>query len=512
MSYKIMTRSSNQYIVIKLLPNVTALNNCTHSEIKEYEKLLGTILEPINSALSAMASNVKSLQSMTVSRRSRRFAGVVLAGAALGVATAAQITAGVALHQSSLNAEAIELLRESLMTTNDAIEEIRQASQETIIAVQGIQDYINTELIPAIDQLSCEMVGQKLGLKLLRYYTELLSIFGPSLRDPLSAEISIQALSYAFGGDLQKVIDKLGYSGEDLVAILESKGIRTRVTHVDLKGKFIVLSVSYPAVSEVSGVVVHKLEAVTYNLGAQEWYTAVPRYIVTQGYLISNLDENSCSFVTGTTICSQNSIYPMSDILQRCIRGDTASCARTLVSGTSGNRFILSKGNIIANCAAVLCKCKSSGSIITQSSEKLLTFITDDNCPLVEIDNIIIQVGPRKYANVIYEGKVELGPVIPIEKLDVGTNLGSALAKLDNAKELLRESDKILNMINNPAIKMGRYVNYIVLAGVGLGIITILWCCARFIRSDRSRAVERDHGLELRPELTGVSKSYVRSI
>nr|AGI16933.1 fusion protein F [Morbillivirus canis] len=508
--YKIMTRPSHQYLVIKLMPNVSLIDNCTKAELGEYEKLLNSVLEPINQALTLMTNNVKPLQSVGSGRRQRRFAGVVLAGAALGVATAAQITAGIALHQSNLNAQAIQSLRTSLEQSNKAIEEIREATQETVIAVQGVQDYVNNELVPAMQHMSCELVGQRLGLKLLRYYTELLSIFGPSLRDPISAEISIQALSYALGGEIHKILEKLGYSGNDMIAILESRGIKTKITHVDLPGKLIILSISYPTLSEVKGVIVHRLEAVSYNIGSQEWYTTVPKYVATNGYLISNFDESSCVFVSESAICSQNSLYPMSPILQQCIRGDTSSCARTLVSGTMGNKFILSKGNIVANCASILCKCYSTSTIINQSPDKLLTFIASDTCPLVEIDGVTIQVGGRQYPDMVYESKVALGPAISLERLDVGTNLGNALKKLNDAKVLIDSSNQILETVKRSSFNFGSLLSVPILICTALALLLLIYCCKRRYRQTFKHNTKVDP--TFKPVLTGTSKSYVRSL
>ncbi|QWQ56141.1 putative fusion protein [Porcine morbillivirus] len=510
MTYKIMAPGASQYLVIKLMPNVTGLDNCTSSEVAEYESLLVNILGPINKALQVMTTSMRPAQTTYGSRRQKRFAGVVLAGAALGVATAAQITAGVALHQSNMNAQAIRDLKNSLEKSNQAIEEIRQATQEVVVAVQGVQDYINHELIPTISQMSCEIIGQKLGLKLLRYYTELLSIFGPSLRDPLSAEITIQALTYALGGDIYKVIEKLGYSGHDLAAVLESGGIKTRVVHADVQSKFIILSISYPTLSEVKGVVVHKLDVVSYNIGSQEWYTAVPKFVATNGYLISNFDESGCALVTGVSICSQNALYPMSSVMQQCMRGETGSCARTLVSGTIGNRFILSKGNIVANCASIMCKCTTSGTIINQDPDKLLTFIATDLCPLVEIEGITIQVGTREYPDTVYEHRINLGPVIPLEKLDVGTNLGNAISKLEDAKDLLDASNQILDLIQDSRMSIGKYIIW---AAVGFSIfggLLLLCCCKRYYQKVSANSTVINP--TVKPDLTGTSRSYVKSL
>ncbi|CAH61257.1 fusion protein [peste-des-petits-ruminants virus] len=509
-SYKVMTRPSHQTLVIKLMPNITAIDNCTKSEIAEYKRLLITVLKPVEDALSVITKNVRPIQTLTPGRRTRRFAGAVLAGVALGVATAAQITAGVALHQSLMNSQAIESLKTSLEKSNQAIEEIRLANKETILAVQGVQDYINNELVPSVHRMSCELVGHKLGLKLLRYYTEILSIFGPSLRDPIAAEISIQALSYALGGDINRILDKLGYSGGDFLAILESKGIKARVTYVDTRDYFIILSIAYPTLSEIKGVIVHKIEAITYNIGAQEWYTTIPKYVATQGYLISNFDETSCVFTPDGTVCSQNALYPMSPLLQECFQGSTKSCARTLVSGTISNRFILSKGNLIANCASVLCKCYTTETVISQDPDKLLTVVASDKCPVVEVDGVTIQVGSREYPDSVYLHKIDLGPAISLEKLDVGTNLGNAVTRLENAKELLDASDQILKTVKGVPFGGNMYIALAACIGVSLGLVTLICCCKGRCKNKEVPISKINPGLK--PDLTGTSKSYVRSL
>nr|QDA18220.1 fusion protein [Feline morbillivirus]QDA18238.1 fusion protein [Feline morbillivirus]QDA18244.1 fusion protein [Feline morbillivirus]QDA18250.1 fusion protein [Feline morbillivirus]QDA18256.1 fusion protein [Feline morbillivirus] len=440
--YKITTLNTNQLMVIKMIPNISSIINCTKPELIKYRELVSGIIRPINESLELMNSYIN------MRTGSERFIGAVIAGVALGVATAAQITSGIALHNSIMNKKQIQELRKALSTTNKAIDEIRIAGERTLIAVQGIQDYINNIIIPMQDKLQCDILSSQLSIALLRYYTNILTVFGPSIRDPITSTISIQALSQAFNGNLQALLDGLGYTGRDLRDLLESKAITGQIIHADMTDLFLVLRINYPSITEMQGVTIYELNSITYHIGPEEWYTIMPNFIAVQGFLMSNFDERKCSITKSSILCQQNSIYPMSTEMQRCIKGDIKFCPRSKAIGTLVNRFILTKGNLMANCLGIICRCYTSGQVITQDPNKLITIISQEECREVGVDGIRIMVGPRKLPEIIFNARLEIGVPISLSKLDVGTDLAIASAKLNNSKALLEQSDKILDSMS----------------------------------------------------------------
>lgn len=227
---KIKGELTNQLMVIRLYPNMTFLHNCSGLEdIKaEYQTMIARILTPINASLTIMRNAITERVTGT------RFWGAVIGGVALGVATSAQITAGVALHQSIRNSADIAQLKDAALRTNAAVEKLIISGQKTAIAISALQDQINSQIIPTINELGCEVAKNTIRLKLNQYFSIITLIFGPNLRDPVSQSISIQTLSQAFNGDFESLTKQLGYTSEDLLDILESESIRGRIIDVDI--------------------------------------------------------------------------------------------------------------------------------------------------------------------------------------------------------------------------------------------------------------------------------------
>nr|QPB13449.1 fusion protein [Feline morbillivirus] len=469
-NYKITTLILISVMVIKMVPSIASIGNCTKLELIKYKELISGIIRPINESLELMNSYIN----MRVG--SERFIGAVIAGVALGVATAAQITSGIALHNSIMNKKQIQELRKALSTTNKAIDEIRIAGERTLMAVQGVQDYINNIIVPMQDKLQCDILSSQLSVALLRYYTNILTVFGPNKREKITSTIPPQALSQAFNGNLQALLDGLGYTGRDLRDLLESKSITGQIIHADMTDLFLVLRINCPSITEMQGVTIYELNSITYHIGPEEWYTIMPDFIAVQGFLISNFDERKCSITKSSVLCQQNSIYPMSTEMQRCIKGEIRFCPRSKAIGTLVNRFILTKGNLMANCLRIICRCYTSGQVITQDPSKLITIISQQECKQVGVDGIRIMVGPRKLPDITINATLEIGVPISLTKLDVGNDLAIASAKLNNSKALLEQSDKILDSMSKLDSINSRIIGLILaIMIIFIIIITIIW-------------------------------------
>nr|DAZ91186.1 TPA_asm: fusion protein [Raton olivaceo morbillivirus] len=477
--YKITSPGNSQMLVVKMMPNLNSIGNCSVAEVANYRKMVESILSPIAEALVQMRSAIE------VKQTTARFFGLVVASAALGVATSAQITAGMAMENTRLNAENIERLKSAIHNTNQAVEEIKLSQGQTILAVQGIQNYINNDLAPQISKLGCQVVGVETGLALLRYYTTLLTVFGPSLRDPVSSHISIQAISHAAGGNLPKLMEVLGYQSADIVDLLESQSINAQIIDVSLSDMYVVLSINYPVIITMDNFQVHELGRITFNQDAAEYYTVTPNFVTTRGFLMSNIDITSCAITKQSVICEKDQTYPMTHVLQSCLRGDISVCSNTKITGASIGRFILVNGNLYANCKSITCRCITTRSLISQDSSKLLTYITRDSCPEVSVDGISIMLGPPKIDPIIYQQNITIGPQIVINPVDVGSELSYALARLNNSQRLLDQSESILNsMTGIDALWRSSHANgalsgIIIIVLVCIGCLFLYKCCIK---------------------------------
>ncbi|BBG92172.1 fusion protein [Feline paramyxovirus 163] len=484
---KITSQTSSQYMVIRLIPNLQNLTKCTLSSLSNYKLLINRVLLPINQSLSYINSVVHNKYT------NQRFWGAVVGGVALGVATSAQITAGVALHNSNQNAKAIQNLKDAITNSNKAIESLKTAAGQTVTAISALQDQINSQLVPSLNQLGCQMVETTLTLKLNQYFSEISLIFGPNLRDPASETLSIQAISRAFNGDFESLSKTLGYSGADFLDILESDSIRGRIIGVNLEDYFIILQIEYPTMISIPDAKVQEFNIISYNHLGSEWFSIYPSVLLSRGNYLSNIDVSRCTRTTNSYICLSDTSSPISNSILLCSQGNLKSCARTRVVNTYVPRYALSNGVIFANCISMNCRCSDPEFLISQDSHVSNVMISSDDCKEVYLDSIYITVGPKKLNRTMYSSNVEVGGPITINPIDVGNEIADISTSLNKTQHYLDKSNSILNRINLRIVNSSSIIVLIIMASICLILIIglIIWNCYmyRIINYNRLRSI-----------------------
>lgn len=506
--YKISTPGSNQNLIIKLMPNLQGASSCSQTEVANYKRMVTEILKPIKQVLNIMQN------AFQIRQGSERFFGLIVSGIALGVATSAQITAGMAMENTRLNAENIERLKNALKNSNKAIERLQLSQEKTVLAVQGVQDYINKEILPKVSTLECQVVGIEVGLALLRYYSSILTIFGPNLRDPIAAGISIQALSQLAGGSIPALMNELGYSAEDLIDVLESGSIKGHIVDVLVEELVIIINVNYPVITTMEGFQMHEISKISFNSGPEEMMTLIPGYVMTRGYLISNVDIDGCTITKSSLICSKDQTYPMTASMQQCLRGDTSACPISKIVGSSIGRFIIYKGNLFANCKVLICRCADSAQMIAQDSSRLLTYITSEQCKEVIVDGIRVMLGNKVFDPVLYNSSVDIGNISPFAPLDLSAELGVAMHEINKSKDLVQHSNQIIStMTGIDALwrhthATAAFSSLVIIIIIAIGIYLF---CKYYKKQRYGRLVIPDNHQQF-PSMYGTSRSYVNTI
>ncbi|URD31438.1 fusion protein [Parajeilongvirus brazilense] len=468
---KVKGQPTLQHMVIKLIPNLDNITSCTTNSLDHYKKLLVKILDPIDKSLKFIKS--------TISERTAglRFWGAVIGGVALGVATSAQITAGIALHKANENAKAIMNMKEAIKKSNQAISKLSDSVGKTVLAVSALQDQINTQIVPFVNQLSCDLINTKLGLSLNQYFSEISLVFGPNLREPALSTLSIQAISRSFNGDFESLLTNLGYNEEDLLDVLESNSIVGRIIGVDLSEFFIILQIEYPTITTVPEAFVQKMNLISYNVKGSEWMSVFPSALLIRGSLISSIDLSSCTETTNSAICSHDTSTPLSLELYNCAKGNLSQCARTRVISSHVPRYALSEGVIFANCLPIPCQCRQNGQLIIQDVGTTNTMIDESFCNEVFLDGIYITVGKRILNRTTYSENVTVGEQVTIDPINIGSELAEIKKDIKESQELLDQSEEILDKINlsfNSTFLMIFLIIIAVISAVWIPI-SILW-------------------------------------
>ncbi|WJL29528.1 fusion protein [Plecomyxo virus] len=468
---KLKGSPTTQSIVIKLIPNLSNLSQCTQLVLDDYKKLLDKIIIPIDKSIKVMRNAI------TQKNTDVKFWGAVVGGVALGVATSAQITAGIALHNSLENAKAIDQLKDSITTVNQGIQELKYASSKTVLVLNALQDQINTNIIPSINQLGCEVAKNTIGLRLNQYFSEISLIFGPNLRDPSTETLSIQAIAGAFNNDFESILSKLGYSNDDLLDVLQSKAIQARIIGVDINNYFVTLQVEYPTITKIVGATIQTFNLISFNHKGSEWFPIFPREILVKMNLISNIDLRSCTMTDRSYICSQDTSSPISYPLYQCITGNISKCIATRNVNSQVSRFALSDGVVFANCVPILCQCHTSGQTIIQERKVSNVMISKDDCNELFIDGIFITLGPKKLNRTMYSSDYEIGGQVSLDPVDIGSDISEIQNHLNKTQEYIDKANTILNRVNSNIIgkKSSVYLIVITVIIVILILIIFLW-------------------------------------
>uniref|UniRef100_A0AAU7E2B1 Fusion glycoprotein F0 n=1 Tax=Otomys rat paramyxovirus TaxID=3141898 RepID=A0AAU7E2B1_9MONO len=467
-SLKLSTHSTYQFMVIKLIPNLQNITNCTNNALQSYKAMLDRIVKPINESLYKVRSAIKDRQ--PDGSDNTRFWGAVIGGVALGVATSAQITAGVALHNSIQNANAIMTMKESIKNTNKAISELQTATKNTVLVLNALQDEINNQLVPAINTLGCQVVGNTLGLKLNQYFSEISLVFGPNLRDPTSETLSIQALSRAFNGDFDSMMSQLKYSDDDFLDLLESDSIRARIIDVSLTDYFITLQIEYPSLLTIQDATIYTFNPISYNYRGSEWVSIFPKQILVRGTYISNIDISGCVVASTSIICQSDTSSPISSTTWNCATGNLTQCARTRAVNSHVPRFALSGGVIFANCAPIVCRCQTPPFNINQEPKVTNVMIGSETCQELFIDSYYITIGKSKLPRAMYAEDVSLGGPISVDPVDLGNEVSSINSALNKSEQYLDDANKLLDKVN-PNIVNAKSFGAI----LGVSIILVIW-------------------------------------
>nr|AVM38601.1 fusion protein [Avian metaavulavirus 6]AVM38602.1 fusion protein [Avian metaavulavirus 6]AVM38603.1 fusion protein [Avian metaavulavirus 6]AVM38604.1 fusion protein [Avian metaavulavirus 6] len=471
---KVYTNSITGNLAVRLIPNLPqAVQTCSVQQIKSYNDTLNRIFTPIRVNLEKLLSGQELQENSPHSIREPRLVGAIIGTAALGLATAAQVTAALALNQAQDNARAILNLKDSIRKTNEAVLELKEATGQIAVALDKTQRFINDNILPTINNLTCEVAGAKIGVELSLYLTELSTVFGSQITNPALSTLSLQALMSLCGNDFNYLLNLMGAKHSDLGALYEANLINGRIIQYDQANQIMVIQVSVPSISSVSGLRLTELFTLSIETPAGEGKAVVPQFVVESGQLIEEIDTQACTMTDTTAYCTIVRTKPLPDLVVGCLKGEESKCQYTTGIGMLESRFGVFDGLIVANCKATICRCLKPEMIIPQNRGSPITVISQEICSRVLIDGVTLQVEAQvsgSYSRNITVGSSQIAPSGP---LDISSELGKVNQSLSNVEDLIDQSNQILNRVNPELVNDTAIIVTIVLL-----VLLVLWCLA----------------------------------
>nr|WNH25109.1 fusion protein [Avian orthoavulavirus 9] len=496
---RVYTAAQSGTIVLRLLPYLSSDRySCVESTIESYNKTVYNILAPLGDAIRRIQASDVSIGSI----REGRIFGAILGGVALGVATAAQITAASALIQANENAKNILRIKDSITKTNEAVRDVTEGVSQLTIAVGKLQDFVNKEFNKTTEAINCVQAAQQLGVELSLYLTEITTVFGPQITSPALSKLTIQALYNLAGGDLDVLLGRLGADNSQLSSLISSGLITGQPILYDSESQILALQVSLPSIGDLRGVRATYLDTLAVDTAAGLASAMIPKVVIQSNNIVEELDTTACIAAEADLYCTKITTFPIASAVSACILGNVSQCLYSKTNGVLTTPYVAVKGKIVANCKHVTCRCVDPTAIISQNYGEAATLIDDQLCKVINLDGVSIQLSGTFESTYVRNVSISANKVIVSSSIDISNELENVNSSLSSALDKLDESDAALSKVNVHLTSTSAMITYIVLTvialvlglvGLGLGCFamikvksqakTLLWLGAHADRS-----------------------------
>nr|AGN92829.1 fusion protein [avian paramyxovirus 1] len=472
----IYTSSQTGSIIVKLLPNMPKDKEaCAKAPLEAYNRTLTTLLTPLGDSIRRIQESATT----SGGRRQRRFIGAIIGSVALGVATAAQITAASALIQANQNAANILRLKESIAATNEAVHEVTDGLSQLAVAVGKMQQFVNDQFNNTAQELDCIKITQQVGVELNLYLTELTTVFGPQITSPALTQLTIQALYNLAGGNMDYLLTKLGVGNNQLSSLIGSGLITGNPILYDSQTQLLGIQVTLPSVGNLNNMRATYLETLSVSTTKGFASALVPKVVTQVGSVIEKLDTSYCVETDLDLYCTRIVTFPMSPGIYSCLSGNTSACMYSKTEGALTTPYMTIEGSVIANCKMTTCRCADPPGIISQNYGEAVSLIDRHSCNVLSLDGITLRLSGE--FDVTYQKNISIldSQVIVTGNLDISTELGNVNNSISNALDKLEESNSKLDKVNVKLTGTSALITYIVLTIISLvcGILSLVLAC-----------------------------------
>nr|UPN49026.1 fusion protein [avian paramyxovirus 1] len=472
----VYTSSQTGSIIVKLLPNMPKDKEaCAKAPLEAYNRTLTTLLTPLGDSIRKIQGSVAT----SGGRRQKRFIGAVIGSIALGVATAAQITAAAALIQANQNAANILRLKESIAATNEAVHEVTDGLSQLSVAVGKMQQFVNDQLNNTARELDCIKITQQVGVELNLYLTELTTVFGPQITSPALTQLTIQALYNLAGGNMDYMLTKLGVGNNQLSSLIGSGLITGYPILDDSQTPLLGTQVNLPSVGNLNNMRATYLETLSVSSTKGFASALVPKVVTQVGSVIEELDTSYCIESDLDLYCTRIVTFPMSPGIYSCLSGNTSACMYSKTEGALTTPYMALKGSVIANCKITTCRCADPPGIISQNYGEAVSLIDRHSCNVLSLDGITLRLSGEFDATYLKNISILDSQVIVTGNLDISTELGNVNNSISNALDKLTESNSKLDKVNVRLTSTSALITYIALTVISLffGVLSLGLAC-----------------------------------
>ncbi|CDN30037.1 fusion protein [Avian metapneumovirus type D] len=479
------------------------IGNVENITCNDGPSLIGTELQLTKNALTELktvSADQVTRESKLSMPRQKRF---VLGAIALGVATAAAVTAGVALAKTIRLEGEVRAIKSALRNTNEAVSTLGNGVRVLATAVNELKEFISQKLTPAINNNKCNIADIKMAISFGQNNRRFLNVvrqFSDSAG--ITSAISLDLMTDA---ELVKAINRMPTSSGQISLMLNNRAMVRRKGFGILIGVYdgtVVYMVQLP----IFGVIetpCWKVVAAPLCRREKTEYACILRedqgwYCTNAGSTAYYPNENDCEVRDDYVFCDTAAGINVASEAEQCnqnISTSTYPCKVSTGRHPVSMVALTPLGGLVSCYDGVSCSIGSNKVGIIKQLNKGCTHIPNNEADTITIDNTVYQL-----SKVVGEQRTIKGaPVVnsfnpilfPEDQFNVA--LDQVFESVDRSQDLIDRSNSLINAETKSNAG-------IVIAIIVLALIITLAAMAGVYYCVRSRRSKTQNGY---PETTG---------
>nr|QEG79158.1 fusion glycoprotein [Gull metapneumovirus] len=435
------------------------------SLIKTELELTKNALEELKTVSADQLANEEKM----LSPRKPRF---VLGAIALGVASAAAVTAGVAIAKTIRLEKEVSAIKLALSKTNEAVSTLGNGVRVLATAVSDLKDFISKKLTPAINKNKCDIADLKMAVSFGQNNRRFLNVVRQfSDNAGITPAISLDLMTDA---ELGRAISFMPTSSGQISLMLENRAMVRRKGFgilIGVYGGTVVYMVQLP----IFGVIdtpCWKVNAAPLCIEKRGGYACILRedqgwYCTNAGSTAYYPNDEDCEVRGDHVFCDTAAGINVAKESEECNRNISTSTYPCKVSTGRHPVSMVSLsplGALVSCYAGVSCSIGSNKVGIIRPLPKGCSYITNTEADTVTIDNTIYQMSKVEGKQYFIKGKpvsYEFDPLsFPEDQYNVA--LDQVFESVEKSRDLIRQSNRILSGSSRANIGFGLSVFFVV--------------------------------------------------
>nr|UWK23247.1 fusion glycoprotein [Avian metapneumovirus]UYX79528.1 fusion glycoprotein [Avian metapneumovirus] len=435
--------------------------------------------------LKTVSADQVAKESRLSSPRRRRF---VLGAIALGVATAAAVTAGVALAKTIRLEGEVKAIKNALRNTNEAVSTLGNGVRVLATAVNDLKEFISKKLTPAINRNKCNIADIKMAISFGQNNRRFLNVvrqFSDSAG--ITSAVSLDLMT---DDELVRAINKMPTSSGQISLMLNNRAMVRRKGFGILIGVYdgtVVYMVQLP----IFGVIETPCwRVVAAPLCREEKgnYACILRedqgwYCTNAGSTAYYPNEDDCEVRDDYVFCDTAAGINVASEVEQCNYNISTSkypCKVSTGRHPVSMVALTPLGGLVSCYEGVSCSIGSNKVGIIKQLGKGCTHIPNNEADTITIDNTVYQL-----SKVVGEQRTIKGaPVVnnfnpilfPEDQFNVA--LDQVFESIDRSQDLIDKSNDLLGA--DAKSKAGIAIAIVVLVILGIFfVLAVIYYCFR---------------------------------